>query len=235
MGQGPGATIIGLDDVEGNDNAGNGSVAESSIGTGDEQQRVERTIGGVKVVNLGGVESGDTGTDDGNNGDESGSGNDRPSFAPFGIRADGSPAKKRGRKPGSGNGPGRPRSTGTASKKNSGGINGLEKLLFSLHAMAALKMQTPEMMIDQKESELLANAITAVQQHYGFDVSEEAAIWINLATALGSVYGPRVYTIVSKRKKEKAEKAPVIQRPKDVPGTAAPAGGLPPGYIPGMH
>lgn len=58
---------------------------------------------------------------------------------------------------------------------------------------------------------MMAQAIDAVQQHYGFDVPEHYAIWINLVTAFGAVYVPRVVSISSRRSRERKTQ----EKPRD--------------------
>lgn len=191
----PGGSIVGdipfysgRNSDTGSEHAGGNASDDPAIDTG---QRID----GIRVAQPAGGNA-PTGNTAGNDADES---------APYGRRADGSPRAKPGRKA-SGSGTARtasPRASGP-SKKNSTGIKGLEKLLFSMHAMVAIKTKAPELIIDAKEAELLAQAISDVQDHYGFEVSPETAVWVNLVTALGSVYGPRAISIYSRVKKEKA-------------------------------
>src|SRR5690606_32627743 len=118
----------------------------------------------------------------------------------YGFKADGTPRGKPGRKPGpnskrTGTGPGK------SKAQSNQGVNGLEKLLYSLHMMAAAATKTPELELDKQESAMLASAISDVQSHYNFDVSEEVTIWVNLITALGAIYGPRVVVIYGRKQK----------------------------------
>lgn len=168
------------------------------------------------------------------NGDSAGNSSGNPTGdAPYGYNKDGSPAAKRGRKPGSGNsGPRTANAPSGRTKSAAKSSDGLERLLYSIHAMAAVKI-APELMIDKAESQMLASAITAVQDHYGFDVGPEATLWINLVTALGTVYGPRVVTIMSRRKKERKEKGQPQQRQTETQKPQPEA--WKPVIIPGMH
>lgn len=150
--------------------------------------------------------------------------------APFGYRADGTPAKKRGRKPGVGNGQ-RPsgKSAGKSPAQDRQSVDGLGKLLFSLHAMAAIKFQVPELAIDNNEGKLIASAIADVQAHYNWDVSPDVQIWVNLVTAMGAVYGPRAVSIYVRKKQAKTVKRPEPTIVKKE-GTVTPIFD-----IPGMH
>lgn len=205
---------------DGNSNSGNANDdPESDSGDKDNAGGISDTgnsIGGIRVGK----------PSVGNSGDQSGE---------WGFRADGTPRRKPGRKPGAGNS-GRSSATATKPAKRANGVNGLEKLLLSIHTIAAIKLETPELAIDNSEAAMLANAINAVQEHYGFDVPPEIAIWVNLATALGTVYGPRVISITARRKKNKPNKKSEVKEAPSSVVNPSPDPAMPPTFsIPGMH
>lgn len=142
--------------------------------------------------------------------------------APFGYKNDGTPrTSNRGRKSG-GSGTAPKSGTSKARGNDSQSVKGLEKLLISLHMMAAAATKTPELMLDNQEAAMMASAINAVQNHYDFNVSAEVTIWVNLISASAAVYGPRAVVIYSRKKKEQLQIRPVSEAT------------TPPG-IPGMH
>ncbi len=179
---GPGAVLLTDGPVSSGD-GGNDSVG-SSIGSDPGSVSPESLVGSQQP--------------------ESGTGN-----APYGLRADGTPARKRGRKPGNSGSGSANSGTGKSSsgKKGDNAVSGLEKILFSVHMMGANFLKVPELMIGQDESKVLAEAINAVQQYYDWDASEETIIWVNLVGALITVYGPRAAVLVSKANKKKKETA----------------------------
>lgn len=82
--------------------------------------------------------------------------------------------------------------------------------MLSIHGMGAMLLKTPELMIDESEAKLLAEAVNAVQQHYQIEASETAIIWANFAGAIVAVYGPRLVAVATKKKepaKAKPQKA----------------------------
>ena len=116
--------------------------------------------------------------------------------------------RKRGRPPGSRNGNsgnGNGSANTSAKKKATVDISGLEKLLFSTHAMLAGLTKTPEFCIDQSEAKMLAEGAANVARHYNVIVNEKTQDWANLIMCLGAVYGTR-FVAISTRKKSKAKK-----------------------------
>lgn len=53
---------------------------------------------------------------------------------------------------------------------------------------------------------MLADAAGEVSKHYPMTIDPKTLAWVNLATAAGMVYGPRVYLINSRKKKEAADR-----------------------------
>ena len=117
----------------------------------------------------------------GNNGDDRGASGDSPGDG-------GTAPKRRGRQPGTKN---KPKSAVDVKSQAAG----IEKLLLSLHTLAAAGLKYPELLLDQAEAKSLAEAIANVERHYSFGLSEKSADWGNLMLALGTVYGTRAMAI----------------------------------------
>lgn len=79
----------------------------------------------------------------------------------------------------------------------------LEKVLFSLHTMAAATLQEPELCIDEDEAKILADAIEKVANAYNFSAmfSPKTQAGVDLCIALVTVYGHRVMAIARKQRK----------------------------------
>lgn len=74
--------------------------------------------------------------------------------------------------------------------------------------MAAAALSVPELQLDQEESRALAGAIADVSSHYDTAISAEMMAWINLAAVGASVYGPRAFVIIQRKREEKKPKTP---------------------------
>lgn len=199
----------------------------NSDGNGDGIIETGDTINGIKLAS---ADTAGTGTGTGSGADEPGA---------WGFRADGTPRNKPGRKPGAGTGSG-PRASKSAGKKanaSSSSVNGLEKILFSIHAIIAVKGKIPELAIDAQEANMMARAINDVQEFYGLEVSEKVTIWVNLVTALGTVYAPRFVSISvrkSREKKHPESKPSATVTPINAKAAQAPKPDVMPA-MPGMH
>lgn len=154
-------------------------------------------IGGI---NGGKATDGNSGSD--GDGDGSGAGGDSVRF-----NKDGSIRKKRGRKPGSGN------SAGSASPRQKKTPDGISSVLFSLHAMAASFLKTPELELDKSEADALAVAIDDVQRFYDVQTSAEVLLWVNVIGVCAAVYGPRIGALVI-RKRNESERKPRKPQPE---------------------
>jgi hypothetical protein len=103
------------------------------------------------------------------------------------------PRKRRGRPPGSKN------ATATAKAQTSQTLEGLEKLLLSVHMMGAKLLAFPELEIEPSEAARLSDAIKEVAKHYSFQIDpKHMAIW-QLTMCAGSIYGPRVVQMMRKK------------------------------------
>jgi hypothetical protein len=107
---------------------------------------------------------------------------------------DGTPRKRRGRKPG----------TANAAKSATKTALSVEKMLFSLHSMGSVFLKIPELEIDHSEAKQLAVAIADVTALYDVAfVNEKAVAWFDLLVALGAVYGTRMVVVTRRVKQEK--------------------------------
>lgn len=74
--------------------------------------------------------------------------------------------------------------------------------------MAASALSIPELQLDKDESQALASAMADVSSHYDTAISAEMMAWINLAAVGASVYGPRAFVIIQRKREEKRPKTP---------------------------
>lgn len=74
--------------------------------------------------------------------------------------------------------------------------------------MAAAFLKSPELALEKTEADALAGAISEVEKHYSISLSPEARAWLGLATVGAMVYGPRAYSIIERRKREKRSGQP---------------------------
>lgn len=109
---------------------------------------------------------------------------------------------------GSGNGrrtrsdTGKPRGRRSSRTSASETTSSVANLLFSVHLGIANLFGSEVFAITPEESQALAKAVTNVSQYYDVPiVSEKALAWVNLATTLGAVYGPRF--VAAKMRKTK--------------------------------
>ena len=107
---------------------------------------------------------------------------------------DGQPKKsRRGRKPGSKNG-----GNVQTGKKEKLSARQLTGLLFLSHAGAAEALNVPEIALDEREAESLANAIVDVMQYYDFEASAKTVAWANLIGTAAAVYGLKFLSLRKK-------------------------------------
>lgn len=122
--------------------------------------------------------------------------------------------------PGTGSGParrkrGRPPGSGGGTQKAASGslplnVNGVEKILLSIHTIAAASLQTPELILDEKEANEIAKALSGVAAQYDVGMSPKTAAWTNLAMVMGAAYGPRAIGIYVRKSTE--EKPPAAKK-----------------------
>lgn len=117
---------------------------------------------------------------------------------------DGSPRRKRGRKAGSSNGGG----SGQAKGDLKGAVDTLSRTLLMLHIGIAGVTKTPEFVLDEEESKMLANATVNVLSEFDIRPNPKAEAIFGLIVAAGTVYGPRFYMIRKRTGDEARNKAP---------------------------
>lgn len=118
---------------------------------------------------------------------------------------------------------GRPVGSGSGSNQKASGslplnVNGVEKILISLHTIAAATLQTPELILEAKEANEVAQAMANVASLYDVGMSPKQAAWTNLAMVCGACYGPRALAIYVRKSMEE-KPAPKAETPR----AAAPA------------
>lgn len=116
--------------------------------------------------------------------------------------ADGSYRKKRGRK--SGNSTSSPRSRSKAN--NQASIDGLTRMLAIIHIGLASATRTPELRLEDEEAEALAKSTAVVLEEFDIRPDPKIEAIIGLVTTAGMIYGPRVYLITERKKRERANK-----------------------------
>lgn len=140
---------------------------------------------------------GDGDGDDAANGGTSGSDGRSSRDASSGDAVDGEqPKRKRGRPKGVGN----RRKTAASEVSVSASIDGLARTLLLLHFgiangvyAATRKQQFAQVFIlNEQEARMIAEPAAALMTNYVGTRSPEAQLWVNLAMALGGVYGGKV-------------------------------------------
>ena len=115
-------------------------------------------------------------------------------------RGRGRPPKSGGSNPGI--------SAGNPTKREktpSSSIAGVEKILFSIHAMAAAFI-APELELAESEAKMLATAISGVNSFYDQVIDPKIVAWAGLIGVAGQIYGPRVGAFMLRKQFEKASK-----------------------------
>ncbi len=89
----------------------------------------------------------------------------------------------------------------------------LEKVLFSLHVMAAATLKEPDLAIDEDEAKILAEALEKIANAYNFSTifSPKTQAGIDLTIALVTVYGARVMKIAQKQRRPMRNVTPINQ------------------------
>ena len=112
--------------------------------------------------------------------------------------ADGSYRKKRGRKA---NNFTASRSRSKAS--NQASIEGLTRMLAIVHIGLASATKTPELKLEDEEAEALAKSTAVVLEEFDIRPDPKIEAIIGLVTTAGMIYGPRVYLITERKKRER--------------------------------
>jgi hypothetical protein len=115
--------------------------------------------------------------------------------------ADGSFRKKRGRKSATA----APRSRTKAD--NQASVEGLTRILAIFHVGIAAATKTPEMVLQDAEASNLAAATANVLEEFDIRPDPKIEAVIGLVTAASMIYGPRIYLITERKKREAVERA----------------------------
>lgn len=119
----------------------------------------------------------------------------------------------------------RGRQKGSVNREKRGSLaqtTNLEKLMLSLHLMAATFLKVPELRIDEQEAAILTKATKDVLKAYGVpELTEKQVAVGQAAMAIASVYGTRAVVIMA-RKTNKA-KPNLVQFPAAPAAPFAPA------------
>lgn len=177
---------------------------------------------GLDWVDPGTIAGGNT--DDGGDSDGSvsrsnGAGDTARTAAEFtgGTNKDGSPTRKRGRKPGSGSGPGRKAS----SSKDVHLAEVIASSIVTVSALASKHFEAPEWDFDKDEADAIGKAAQTVTELYAdVKLPAEVIAWGNLAMVLAGAIGPRMYMTTERLRAKRAKD--VTPRPS-VPAPVQPA------------
>lgn len=82
-------------------------------------------------------------------------------------------------------------------------VKGIEKILFSIHAMAAAATGIDELALDDAESKLLSEAVTEVASHYNTIIDPKIVAWVGLIGVCGKIYAPRAMAYKLRKSMEK--------------------------------
>lgn len=109
---------------------------------------------------------------------------------------------RRGRKPGSRNAP--KDETATLA-----GSLDLTSILLSIHTFAAIRLQAPSLELTEPDAKKIQKAIRLVEKHHKVSMSQKHADYAMAAWILLEVYGPRVVSVYTDKKAERAKPAVV--------------------------
>ena len=138
----------------------------------------------------------------GGNGGDSGQGGSGGNFdpaAPLGYKADGTPRKRRGRKPGSAAGIGGQKASRVPA------VDAIAGTLYSIHGLLAAAV-APELMLSEDEANKLAKATAQVAEVSNWDIDPRALAWSNLTMTAIAIYGPRALHIYARVQYERRRK-----------------------------
>lgn len=119
-------------------------------------------------------------------------------ISPDKRNADGSYRKKRGRKSGN--------TTTTRSRSkanNQASIEGLTRMLAIIHLGLSSATKTPELKLEDEEAEALAKSTAMVLEEFDIRPDPKIEAIVGLVTTAGMIYGPRVYLITERKKRER--------------------------------
>jgi len=130
------------------------------------------------------------------------------------LKRDGTPARKRGRKPGSG--------AGSQSRKAGNNqdlkvaVDSLAAMLGFIHIGIASISKCPEMALDDSEAQNLANATTNVLKEFDYIPDPKIVAISGLVSTAAIIYGPRYYLIKTRVSGEKKEKKAGFVEPSNI-------------------
>lgn len=119
------------------------------------------------------------------------------------FNSDGSYRRKRGRKTGSGGTGETVRSSSGRKAASTASVESLSRVLLVLHLGLAGATKTPELALEPQEAEALAQATAKVLEEFDVRPNPKVEAIISLGVVAGSIYGPRMYLIADRRKKER--------------------------------
>ena len=128
---------------------------------------------------------------------------------------------------------------GTTKGAESIPVEGFAQILLQGHAMLAALTKTQELYLSQDEALMLAQASANVARHYDVQMAAKTVDWVNLAMALGNVYGTRLAAIKMRSSVERKERAATAKPAPANPADTTFAGIVPAepdfmnGYMPG--
>ena len=177
-----------------------GEYQPFSLATGNDPSETGSTD---NAIDIGSGASFLGGSDGGNSGDgERDANGDRFDatihVSPDKRNADGSFRRKRGRKAGNSTAP---RSRSKAS--NQASIEGLTRMLAIVHIGLASATKTPELKLEDEEAEALAKSTAVVLEEFDIRPDPKIEAIIGLVTTAGMIYGPRVYLITERKRRER--------------------------------
>lgn len=113
-----------------------------------------------------------------------------------------------------------PRGTGSNTGTRSNAKLGIDKGLlasqiFGLHQIAATVTGQPILMLQPSEATALADRVTDLVGHYGFQPQGPIMLWIGLAATAGAIYLPRVLSI--RAMKSSSKTGPEMNPGTDIP------------------
>lgn len=87
------------------------------------------------------------------------------------------------------------------SKKEGTNLAGLKLQLLNLHFTLALVTGFNELVLTDEEAEMLAIAVDGFIQEFGITFTSKVAVAVNLAVTMLTIYVPRVFMILERKKK----------------------------------
>lgn len=94
-------------------------------------------------------------------------------------------------------------------------------MLTNTTAILAGMAKAKELELDVAEAKQIAAAYANVARHYNWAVNEKAADWYNLMTAVGAIYGSKLFAMKMRREKELLDKKTNMS-PAPTPVTVTP-------------